>query len=75
VGDEDRRVEVELSDEERGYSFGERLRALDLDDDARKRLGSRVIVTRDGSKLFLYTRTRGGGRRGGARGSRAGERG
>jgi hypothetical protein len=58
VGDEDWRVEVELSDEERGDSLGERLRALDLDDDARKRLGSRVIVTRDGSKLFLYTSTR-----------------
>ena len=27
------RVEVELDDEERGYSFGERFRALDLDDD------------------------------------------
>jgi hypothetical protein len=33
------------------------LRALDLDEEARNRLGRRVIVTRDGSKLFLYTRT------------------
>jgi hypothetical protein len=58
VGNGDWRIEVELSDEEHGYSLGERLRALDLDDDARKRLGSRAIVTRDGSKLFLYTSTR-----------------
>jgi hypothetical protein len=48
------RVEVELDDDERGYSLGERLRALDLDDDARERLGGRVLVTRDGSQLFLY---------------------
>jgi hypothetical protein len=57
VSNEDWRVEVELDDEEHGYSLGERLRALDLDDEARKRLGRRVIVTRDGSRLFLYTRT------------------
>jgi hypothetical protein len=57
VADEDWRVEVELDDEEHGYSLGERLRALDLDDEARKRLGSEVIVTRDGSRLFLYTLT------------------
>jgi hypothetical protein len=48
------RVEVELDDDEHGYSLGERLRALDLDDDARERLGRRVLVTRDGSRLFLY---------------------
>ena len=54
---EDWRVEVELDDEEHGYSVGERLRALDLDDEARKRLGIGGVVTRDGSKLFVYTRT------------------
>jgi hypothetical protein len=48
------RVEVELDDSERGYSLGERLRALDLDDDARARLEGTVMVTRDGSRLFLY---------------------
>jgi hypothetical protein len=52
------RVEVELADEGHGLSLGERLRALDLDDEARERLGSRVIVTRDGSHLFLYANTR-----------------
>ena len=48
------RVEVELDDEEHGYSTSERLRAAELDDDARERLGSTVMVTRDGSRLFLY---------------------
>jgi hypothetical protein len=48
------RVEVELDDAEHGFSFGERLRSLDLDDDARKRLGNTVMVTRDGSRLSLY---------------------
>ena len=52
--DDEFRVEVELDDDEHGYSIGERLRALDLDDDARNRLGSNVLVTRDGSRLFLY---------------------
>ena len=58
VTSEDWRVEVELDDEQHGYSLGERLRAFDLDDAARERLGRHVIVTRDGSKLFLYTSTR-----------------
>jgi hypothetical protein len=58
VNGEDWRVEVDLDDEQHGYSLGERLRALNLDDEARKRLGRRVIVTRDGSKLFLYTNTK-----------------
>ncbi len=52
------RVEVELREEGHGLSLGERLRALDLDDEAQERLGSRVIVTRDGSHLFLYANSR-----------------
>ena len=55
---EDWRVDVELDDERHPYSLGERLRALDLDDEARKRVGGRVVVSRKGSKLFLYARTR-----------------
>jgi hypothetical protein len=51
---EDYRVEVELDDEQYGFSLWERLRALHLDDEARRRLGSSVVVTRDGSRLFLY---------------------
>ena len=48
------RVEIDLDDEGHGYTLGERLRAHNLDDEARERLGRRVIVTRDGSRLFLY---------------------
>jgi hypothetical protein len=49
------RVEVQLEEEGHGLSLGDRLRSLDLDDEARERLGDRVIVTRDGARLFLYT--------------------
>jgi hypothetical protein len=55
MADEEFRVEVELGSDEHGLSFWERLRALDLDDDARKRLGSQVTVTRDGNRMLLYT--------------------
>jgi hypothetical protein len=49
------RVVVALDDEEHGYSPGERLRALDLDDKARVQLGSGVLVSRNGPRLFLYS--------------------
>jgi hypothetical protein len=48
------RVEVDLEADEHGRSLAERLRALDLDDEARRRLGGSVIVTRDGPHLFAY---------------------
>ena len=48
------RVEVALEADEQGHSLGERLRALNLDNEARKRLGGSVIVTRDGPHLFIY---------------------
>jgi hypothetical protein len=51
------RVEVELGGEGEGLSLGERLRTLDLDDEARERLGGRVVVTRDGARMFLYARS------------------
>ena len=51
---EEYRVEVELQDPEDGYSTEQRIRALDLDDDVRERLGSAVMVTRDESSIFLY---------------------
>jgi hypothetical protein len=53
--DQEWRLEVELDDERHGLSLGERLRAFGLDDEARERLGERAIVTRDGSRLFVYT--------------------
>jgi hypothetical protein len=50
------RVEVRLTagGEEGHTSLGERLHGLDLDNEARERLGGSVIVTRDGQQLFLY---------------------
>jgi hypothetical protein len=53
--DQEWRVEVNLDDEQHGFSLGERLRAHDLDDEARKRLSGGVIVTRDGPRLYVYT--------------------
>jgi hypothetical protein len=51
------RVEVQLDDPEHGFPLSERLRALDLDDEVAERLGDRVIVTRDGPRLFVYTQS------------------
>jgi hypothetical protein len=48
------RVEVALDKEQHGESLGERLHELQLDNEARKRLGGSVIVTRDGRFLFVY---------------------
>jgi hypothetical protein len=53
--DEEFKVEVELGDEAHHLSFWERMRSLDVDDEARQRLGSRVTVTRDGQWIQLYT--------------------
>ena len=50
------RVEIDLHESLHGQ-IGERLRSLDLDDEVAERLGDRVIVTRDGEKLFVYTGT------------------
>ena len=57
MSEEEWRVEVELDDEQAGYGLGERLRSRDLGDEARQRLGRRVVVSRDGSRLFLYAAT------------------
>jgi hypothetical protein len=54
---DDWRVEIDLDDDEHGYSLGERFRSHDLDDEARQRLGRRAIVSRDGPRVFLYTGT------------------
>jgi hypothetical protein len=48
------RVEVALDEEQHGESLSEGLHNLQLDNEARKRLGGNVIVTRDGRFLFLY---------------------
>jgi hypothetical protein len=51
------RVEIQLDDPEHGFPLSERLRALDIDDEVAERLGDRVIVTRDGPRLFVYAQT------------------
>jgi hypothetical protein len=48
------RVEVVLDDDARASLLQDRLRALDLDEQSRERLGGRVFATRDGSSVFLY---------------------
>lgn len=58
MNEDEFRVEIELDDPEHGFTLSERFKAIDLDDEARERLGSRVIVTRDGSHVFLYANTR-----------------
>jgi hypothetical protein len=55
VQEDEWRVEIDLEDEAHGFGLGERLRAHDLDDEARKRLGHRIVVTRDGPRMFLYS--------------------
>jgi len=54
VTNDEWRVEVDLDDEEHGFTFSERIRAVDLDEEARKSLGGSVTVTRDGPHMFLY---------------------
>jgi hypothetical protein len=51
---DDWRLRVELDDEAHGHPLAERLRSLRVDDEVRERLGGDVIVTRDGSRMFLY---------------------
>jgi hypothetical protein len=60
---EDWRLVVELDDEANATSLGERLRALELGHDARRRLGSWAVVSRSQDTVFVYTRTRVGPRR------------
>jgi hypothetical protein len=50
------RVEVDIHESVHG-KLSERLRTLDLDDEVAERLGDRVIVTRDGEHLYVYTQT------------------
>ena len=54
MGD-DWRVTVDFDDEGDGTQFAERLTALELEAEERARLGDRVVVSRDGPRVFLYT--------------------
>jgi hypothetical protein len=55
MADDEFRLEIDLHDALHG--LGDRLRSLDLDDDVQERLGDRVIVTRDGDRMYVYTQT------------------
>jgi hypothetical protein len=52
---DDWRVTVDFDDEGDGAQFAERLAALELEAEERERLGDRVVVSRDGPRVFLYT--------------------
>ena len=52
MADDEYRVEIDLHDALHGLV--DRLRTLDLDDEVSERLGGRVIVTRDGEKMYVY---------------------
>ena len=54
---EDFRVHVTLGDGEHARRLVERLDAIELERDVMDRLGSHVVVSRDGPELFLYTDT------------------
>ena len=55
MAEDEYRVEIDLHDALHGLA--DRLRALDVDDEVAERLGGRVIVTRDGEKIYVYTST------------------
>ena len=55
--DDEFQIEIDLDDAAHGYDLRERLRARDLDDEGRERLGRDIMVTRDGSRIFLYAGT------------------
>jgi hypothetical protein len=56
MADDEFRVEVDLHESLHGR-LSERLRSLDLDEEVTERLGDRVIVTRDGDHMYVYTAT------------------
>lgn len=56
MAEDEYRVEIDIHESVHGQLM-DRLRSLDLDDEVQERLGDRVIVTRDGEKLFVYAQT------------------
>jgi hypothetical protein len=56
MADDEFRVEVDLHESLHG-KISDRLRSLDLDDEVQERLGDRVIVTRDGERIYVYAQT------------------
>jgi hypothetical protein len=54
---DDWRLTIDLDDEGDGTQLAEWLAALRLEAEERRRLGDRVVVSRDGPRLFLYADT------------------
>src|SRR5881227_2114909 len=54
---EDWRMHVRLGEHHHAIEIGERLQASELEHDVLERLAGRVVVSRDGSELFLYAQT------------------
>ena len=54
---DDFRIKVEFSDEGSILHFGRSLREREFEQDVREHLGEGVVVTRDGSEVFLYAST------------------
>lgn len=52
---DDWRMTVDFDDEGDGADFAERLRALELEAEERRRVGERVVVSWDRGRVFLYT--------------------
>jgi hypothetical protein len=55
---DDFRIVVEFEEEDHGLHFGRRLGERQFANEVREQLGDGVMVTRDGSHVFLYTATR-----------------
>ena len=54
---DDFRIVVEFEEDQHGLSFGRRLGERRFEKEVREQLGDRVLVTRDGPHVFLYTAT------------------
>ena len=54
---DDWRVSVDFEDEDDAAEFAEHLEATELGEDERRLVGERVVVSRDGPRVFLYADT------------------
>jgi hypothetical protein len=54
---DDFRIVVEFEDDRHGLHFGRRLGEREFEKDVRGKLGEGVLVTRDGTNVFLYAAT------------------
>lgn len=54
---EDWRLRIDVESEEHGERLGEQLGAVELERDVRDRLGRHIVVSRTGTRMFLYAET------------------